>query len=157
MDRFLKMGSKIGDNRKYVESSFVWNSRGGVNGGERRNLTGRGLLWKKWRRERERGKKNMDGNIAKLVLFQHSVYGDYQCEINSRLEWTPTVVIVRVCVEVRERNFWPKDGIIFWAKEKKRRGREEEERVYLGFHRDASSFELPIQNRVPWHLDELSE
>lgn len=47
----------------------------------------------------------MDGNIAKLVLFQHSVYGDYQCEINSRLEWTPTVVIVRVCVEVRERNF----------------------------------------------------
>lgn len=66
----------------------------------------------------------MDGNIAKLVLFQHSVYGDYQCEINSRLEWTPTVVIVRVCVEVRERNFWPKDGIIFWAKEKKRRERE---------------------------------
>lgn len=33
----------------------------------------------------------MDGNIAKLVLFQYSVYGDYQCEvdgwINSRLEW----------------------------------------------------------------------
>lgn len=58
MDRFLKMGSKIGDNRKYVESSFVWNSRGGVNGGERRNLTGRGLLWKKWRREREGEEKH---------------------------------------------------------------------------------------------------
>lgn len=106
MDRFLKMGSKIGDNRKYVESSFVWNSRGGVKWRRKEEFNGaRTTLEKMKERERERGKKNMDGNIAKLVLFQHSVYGDYQCEINSRLEWTPTVVIVRVCVEVRERNF----------------------------------------------------
>ena len=59
MDRFLKMGSKIGDNRKYVESSFVWNSRGGVKWRRKEEFNGaRTTLEKMKEREREGEEKH---------------------------------------------------------------------------------------------------
>lgn len=48
----------------------------------------------------ERERENMDGNIAKLVLheFQHSVYSDYQCEVD---RWMDKFLLRMVIVFVQ--------------------------------------------------------
>lgn len=80
MDRFLKMGSKIGDNRKYVESSFVWNSRGGVKWRRKEEFNGARTTLEKMK-ERERG-----GRKTWMEILRNSFYSNipYTVIINVR-------------------------------------------------------------------------
>lgn len=92
----------------------------------------------------ERERENMDGNIAKLVLreFQHSVYGDYQCEVDRWMDkFLLRMVIVRICAKFKpfSREFLAErwDNFKSETRRERKKKKKKKKRVYLGSHRDA--------------------